>query len=93
MSTGAIVLAVVGLAIFATCFSCFFRPAIGAYLPSLVRDERELGPANSLFATLGELSFIIGPALGGLGIPGPPRAPGASGPAGAPRSLVGDSSS
>jgi MFS family permease len=59
-------LAVVGLAIFATCFSCFFRPAIGAYLPSLVRDERELGPANSLFATLGELSFIIGPALAGI---------------------------
>ena len=59
-------LAVVGLAIFATCFSCFFRPAIGAYLPSLVRDERELGPANSLFATLGELSFIVGPALAGI---------------------------
>ncbi|HEY3335217.1 MAG TPA: MFS transporter [Candidatus Limnocylindrales bacterium] len=59
-------IAVVGLAIFATCFSCFFRPAIGAYLPSLVRDERELGPANSLFATLGELSFIIGPALAGI---------------------------
>ncbi len=59
-------LAVVGLAIFATCFSCFFRPAIGAYMPSLVRDERELGPANSLFATLGELSFIIGPALAGI---------------------------
>ena len=59
-------LAVVALAILATCFSCFFRPAIGAYLPSLVRDERELGPANSLFATLGELSFIIGPALAGI---------------------------
>ena len=59
-------IAVVGLAIFATCFSCFFRPAIGAYLPSLVRDERELGPANSLFATLGELSFIVGPALAGI---------------------------
>ena len=60
------VLVVVLLAILATCFSCFFRPAIGAYLPSLVRDERELGPANSLFATLGELSFIVGPAIAGL---------------------------
>jgi MFS family permease len=60
------VLAVVALAILATCFSCFFRPAIGAYLPSLVRDERELGPANSLFATLGELSFIVGPAVAGV---------------------------
>jgi MFS family permease len=58
--------AIVGLAIFATCFSTFFRPAIGAYLPTLVRDERELGPANSAFATLGELSFIIGPALAGV---------------------------
>jgi MFS family permease len=57
---------VVALAILATCFSCFFRPAIGAYLPSLVRDERELGPANSLSATLDELGFIIGPALAGL---------------------------
>ena len=32
----------------------------------MVRDERELGPANSLFATLNELSFIIGPALAGI---------------------------
>ena len=60
------VIAIIALAILATCFSCFFRPAIGAYLPSLVRDERELGPANSLFATLGELSFIVGPAIAGL---------------------------
>jgi MFS family permease len=57
---------IVALAIFSTCFSSFFRPAVGAYLPSLVRDERELGPANSLFATLGELSFIIGPAIAGI---------------------------
>lgn len=57
---------VVGLAILATCFSCFFSPAIGAYLPTMVRDERELGPANSLFATLNELSFILGPAIAGI---------------------------
>jgi MFS family permease len=57
---------IVALAIFATCFAVFFRPAIGAYIPSLVRNENELGPANSLFATLGEISFIIGPAVGGL---------------------------
>ena len=31
-----------------------------------VRDERELGPANSLWATLDNLGYIIGPALGGL---------------------------
>ena len=59
-------LAIVALAIFATCFSAFFNPAMGAYLPMLARDERELGPANSAYATLGEISFIVGPALAGL---------------------------
>ena len=57
---------IVSLAIFATCFAVFFRPSIGSYLPSLVRNEAELGPANSVFATLGEITFIIGPAIGGL---------------------------
>ena len=66
VATDGPLIAIVALAILATCFSCFFRPAIGAYLPSLVRDERELGPANSLFATLGELGFIIGPAIAGI---------------------------
>ena len=56
----------VGLAIYATCFAVFFRPSMGAYMPSLVRNETELGPANSVFATLGEITFIIGPAISGL---------------------------
>ncbi len=60
------VLLTVGLAIFATCFAVFFRPSMGAYMPSLVRNETELGPANSVFATLGEITFIIGPAISGL---------------------------
>lgn len=63
---GGPVLLTVGLAIFATCFAVFFRPSMGAYLPSLVRNEAELGPANSVYATLGEITFIIGPAVGGL---------------------------
>jgi MFS family permease len=63
---GGPVLLTVGLAIFATCFAVFFRPAMGAYLPSLVRNESELGPANSVYATLSEITFIIGPAVGGL---------------------------
>ncbi|MFI5262741.1 MAG: MFS transporter [Candidatus Limnocylindrales bacterium] len=58
-------LAIVGLAILATCFSAFFGPAIGAYLPRLVRDETELGPANSAWASLDNLAFAIGPAIGG----------------------------
>jgi MFS family permease len=57
---------VVTLAIIATCFSAFFSPTIGAYLPSLVRDESELGPANSLWSSLDNLAFFIGPAFAAL---------------------------
>lgn len=57
---------IVLVAILATCFSAFFGPAIGAYLPALVRDERELGPANSAWASLDNLAFIVGPGLAGL---------------------------
>ena len=63
---GGPVLLTVGLAIFATIFAVFFRPSIGAYLPSLVKNEAELGPANSIYATLSEITFIIGPAVAGL---------------------------
>ena len=58
--------AIVALAIIATCFSTFFGPTIGAYLPSLVADERQLGPANSAWATLDNLAFVVGPATAGL---------------------------
>jgi MFS family permease len=57
------ILVVIGLAISATCFSAFFSPAIGAYLPSLVRDESELGPANSAWSSLDNLAFFLGPAF------------------------------
>lgn len=60
------VILVMALAIVAACGSTFFYPAIGAYIPNLVRDERQLGPANSAWATLDNLGFILGPALGGL---------------------------
>ena len=56
---------VVALTILATCFSSFFGPTIGAFLPTLV-DERELGPANSAWASLDNLAFVVGPAIGGL---------------------------
>ncbi len=59
------ILVVVGLSILAACFSTFFNPAIAALVPTLV-DERDLGPANSAWATLDNLAFIIGPALAGL---------------------------
>ena len=54
------------MAVLATCFSCFFGPTIGAYLPTLVRDERELGPANSAWSTLDNLAFVIGPAVAAI---------------------------
>ena len=57
---------VVALAIVATCFSAFFSPAIGAYLPALVKDESELGPANSAWSSLDNLAFFIGPAFAAL---------------------------
>ena len=60
------VLPIAAVAILATCGSAFWYPAFGAYLPNLVTDERQLGPANSAWASLQNLSFIIGPAVGGL---------------------------
>ena len=58
--------AVGAVAILAACFSTFFYPAIGALVPSLVRDEREFGPANSAWATLDNLAWIVGPGIAGL---------------------------
>jgi MFS family permease len=66
VGTGGPLPVIVALAILATCFSTFFGPTIGAYLPSLVRDETELGPANSAWSSLDNLAFIVGPAIGGL---------------------------
>ena len=60
------VVAIAAVAIAATCGSAFFYPAMGAYMPSLVADERQLGPANSAWSSLQNISFILGPAIGGL---------------------------
>ena len=62
---GAATPVIVAFAILAACFSTFFGPAIAALLPTLV-DESELGPANSAWATLDNVAFIVGPALAGL---------------------------
>lgn len=59
-------IAIVVVAMLAACFSTFFYPAMGALLPSLVRDEREFGPANSAWATLDNSAWIVGPGLAGL---------------------------
>jgi len=63
---GAPVAGIIAVAVVAACVSAFFGPAIGAYLPTVVADERDLGPANSLWATLDNLAYFIGPAVAGL---------------------------
>ena len=64
--------AIVAVTILATCLSSFFGPTIGAYLPSLVTDESDLGPANTAYASLDNIAFVIGPAAAAviLGISG-----------------------
>src|SRR4029079_1227694 len=66
VANGGSTLPIAVLAIFATCGSAFFYPAMGAYLPALAKDEQQLGPANSLWASLQNCSFILGPAIGGI---------------------------
>ena len=66
VSIDAPVISIIAITILAACFSAFFGPAIGAYLPTVVGDERDLGPANSLWATLDNLAYFIGPAIAGL---------------------------
>jgi MFS family permease len=63
---GAPIAIVVGIGLFSSIFTTLNRPAFGAYLPSLVRDETELGPANSAWSSLDSAAFIVGPAIAGL---------------------------
>jgi len=62
---GAPTLVIVAISILAACFSTFFGPAIGALIPTLV-EERDLGVANSAWATLDNVAFIVGPAVAGI---------------------------
>lgn len=62
---GAPTLAIIAVSVLAACFSTFFGPAIASLLPMLV-DERDLGPANSAWATLDNIAFIVGPAVAGV---------------------------
>ena len=66
ITVGGSTLLIAALAIAAAGGSSFFYPALGAYLPSLAKDERQLGPANSAWASLQNISYIIGPAIGGI---------------------------
>jgi MFS family permease len=60
------IVAITAVAILAACFSPLFYPAIGALIPSLVRNEAEYGPANSAWATLDNLAWIVGPGIAGV---------------------------
>jgi MFS family permease len=66
VATAAGILPIAIVTVIATCFSTFFYPGFGALMPSLIRDEREFGPANSAWATLDNLAWVIGPAIAGV---------------------------
>jgi len=66
VATNGSIEAIVGVTILATCFSSFFGPAIGAYLPALVKDESDLGPANTAYASLDNIAFVVGPAAASI---------------------------
>src|SRR4051812_37429239 len=66
IAAGAPIGVIVALVVLAACGSSIAGPALYAYLPSLTRDETELGPANATWATLDNVAFIIGPAAAGL---------------------------
>ena len=62
---GSPTIVIVAVSILAACLSTFFGPAIAALVPTLV-DETDLGPANSAWATLDNVAFIVGPAVAGI---------------------------
>ncbi len=66
IAVGAPIAVIVVLVVLAACGSSIAGPTLAAYLPSLTRDETELGPANAAWATLDNVAFIIGPAAAGL---------------------------
>jgi MFS family permease len=56
---------IVGLALVAGLATGFFRPAVYAGVPNLVSEE-ELPEANALLQTVENVSWAIGPVLGGI---------------------------
>jgi MFS family permease len=57
--------AIVGLALVAGLATGFFRPAVYAGVPNLVPED-QLPEANALLQTIENLSWAIGPILGGI---------------------------
>ncbi|MBA2345569.1 MAG: MFS transporter [Rubrobacter sp.] len=54
------------LVFLATTFSSLFKPAMSATLPAIVGDEERLAQANGIWTQMDSVSFVLGPALGGL---------------------------
>jgi MFS family permease len=54
------------LVFLATVFSSLFKPAMSSVLPALVGDEEKLVQANSIWSQMNSVSFVLGPALGGV---------------------------
>jgi MFS family permease len=50
----------------ATVFSSLFQPAMSSVLPAIVGDEENLVKANSIWSQMDSISFVLGPALGGV---------------------------
>jgi MFS family permease len=56
---------IVALALVAGLATGFFRPAVYAGVPNLV-PEQMLGPANALLQTIENISWAVGPVVGGV---------------------------
>src|SRR3954451_25471630 len=50
----------------ATVFLSLFKPAMSSVLPALAGDEENLLRANSIWSQMDSVSFMLGPALGGI---------------------------
>ncbi|MFO1540125.1 MAG: cyclic nucleotide-binding domain-containing protein [Chloroflexota bacterium] len=65
-ATGAGIGVLVGATMLATTISVVFQPAIGALVPVLARDERDLGPATAVYASIDIVALLAGPALAAI---------------------------
>ncbi len=54
------------LVFISSCLFSLFRPALGTVLPAVVGDTEKLVQANALMSQIDGLSFVLGPALGGV---------------------------
>jgi ENTS family enterobactin (siderophore) exporter len=64
--TGGDVWGIAALAVLSAVMSTVFWPALWALIPNLVEDERDYGVANSAWATLDNIAWVVGPAIAGV---------------------------